>query len=65
MPIALTVGLGAFGFHDVWVTRAPSGNPSLVFAGAAAELAAASGVSRWHLSLTHSDLIAIAYVIAE
>jgi holo-[acyl-carrier protein] synthase len=33
--------------------------------GAAAELAAAAGVRRWHLSITHSDLIAIAYVIAE
>jgi phosphopantetheinyl transferase (holo-ACP synthase) len=24
-----------------------------------------AGVRHWHLSLTHSDLIAIAYVIAE
>jgi holo-[acyl-carrier protein] synthase len=62
---ALGVGLGAFGFHDVWVTRAPSGAPSLVFAGAAAALAAERKVQKWHLSLTHSDLIAIAYVIAE
>jgi len=62
---ALGVGLGAFGFHDVWVTRATSGVPSLCFAGAAAELAAAAGVTRWHLSLTHSELIAIAYVVAE
>ena len=62
---ALGVGLGAFGFHEVWVTRAPSGAPSLVVAGRAAELAAAEGVRRWHLSLAHSDLLAIAYVIAE
>ena len=62
---ALGVGLGAFGFHDVWVERAGSGVPSLAFAGAAAELAEARGVRRWHLSLTHSDLIAIAYVVAE
>ena len=64
---ALGVGLGAFGFHDVWVTRADSGVPSLVFApgGAAEALADSRGVHRWHLSLTHSDLIAIAYVIAE
>ena len=62
---AMGLGLGAFGFHDVWVTRAASGVPSLCFAGAAAELAAAAGVTRWHLSLTHSELIAIAYVVAE
>ena len=62
---SLGLGLGAFGFHDVWVERADSGAPSLVVSGPAAELAAAAGVARWHLSLTHSELVAAAYVIAE
>ena len=62
---SLGLGLGAFGFHDVWVERADSGVPWLAFAGRAAELAAAAGVTRWHLSLTHSDLVAVAYVIAD
>ena len=62
---ALGVGLGAFGFHDVWVERAESGAPSLVVSGKAADLAAAAGVTTWHLSLTHSDHVAAAYVIAE
>jgi holo-[acyl-carrier protein] synthase len=62
---ALGLGLGAFAFHDVWVERAPSGRPSLAFAGRAAELSARAGVVRWHLSLTHSDLMAAAYVVAE
>lgn len=62
---SLGLGLGAFGFHDVWVERAPSGAPSLVFAGQASELAERAGVSAWHLSLTHSDIVAVAYVIAE
>ncbi len=62
---SLGVGLGAFGFHDVWVERAVSGAPSLAFSGRAAELAASAGVLRWHLSLTHSDLVAVAYVVAE
>jgi holo-[acyl-carrier protein] synthase len=62
---SLGVGLGAFGFHDVWVERAESGAPYLAFAGAAADLAASAGVVRWHLSLTHSDLVAVAYVVAE
>jgi holo-[acyl-carrier protein] synthase len=62
---ALGVGIGAFGFHDVWVERAPSGAPSLAFAGRARELSEQAGVTRWHVSLTHSDLVAVAYVVAE
>jgi holo-[acyl-carrier protein] synthase len=62
---ALGVGLGAFGFHDVWVDRSDSGQPWLEFAGRAAELSAEAGVVRWHLSLTHTDLTAAAYVIAD
>lgn len=62
---SLGVGLGAFGFHDVSVALAASGAPALLVAGAAAALADVAGVTRWHISLTHSDLIAIAYVIAE
>lgn len=62
---ALGVGLGAFGFHDVWVTRAPSGEPSLAITGPALALAEAAGIDRWHLSITHTDLVAIAYVVAS
>ena len=62
---ALGVGLGAFSFHDVWVERAESGRPSLSLAGRAAELATLAGVAVWHLSLTHSDVMAAAYVIAD
>ncbi len=62
---SMGVGLGAFGFHDVWVSREPSGVPTLRVVGTAAELASRHGVTRWHLSLTHSDVIAIAYVVAE
>jgi holo-[acyl-carrier protein] synthase len=32
---------------------------------AAVELAAAAGVERWHLSLTHTDTVATAFVVAE
>ena len=62
---SLGVGLGAFGFHDVWVRRADTGVPSLEVHGPALALADAAGVSRWHLSLTHTDLVAVAYVLAE
>jgi holo-[acyl-carrier protein] synthase len=62
---ALGVGLGAFGFHDVWVDRAASGEPSLVIGGPAEALARDRGIVRWHLSITHTDLVAIAYVVAS
>ena len=62
---ALGVGLGAFGFHDVWVRRDHSGAPALVVTGPAAVLAERAGVTAWHLSLTHTDLVAAAYVIAD
>jgi len=28
-------------------------------------LAGERGVTRWHLSVSHSDLVAVAYVVAE
>src|SRR3954469_19050456 len=62
---SLGVGLGAFGFHDVWVRRAESGVPSLQVHGRALALPDEAGVTRWHLSLAHTDLIAVAYVVAE
>jgi holo-[acyl-carrier protein] synthase len=62
---ALGVGLGAFKFHDVEVTKARTGEPSLVLVGRAAELAERRGITAWKVSITHSDLIALAVVIAQ
>jgi holo-[acyl-carrier protein] synthase len=61
---AMGVGLGAFEFHDVWVQRADSGRPTLVVTGRAEQIANELGVTDWHLSITHTDTTAIAYVIA-
>jgi holo-[acyl-carrier protein] synthase len=61
---AMGLGLGAFGFHEAWVDRADSGEPSLVVSGRAAEHAAARGITTWRLSITHTSLVAIAYVVA-
>lgn len=61
---ALGVGLGAFKFHDVEVTKARSGEPSLKLSGAAVDLAARRGINGWMVSITHSDLIALAVVAA-
>ena len=61
---AMGLGLGAFEFHDVSVRRAESGQPILTVAGRAAALADSRGIGEWHLSLTHTDSMAIAYVVA-
>lgn len=61
---SLGVGLGAFGFHDVWVRRNSSGQPTLMVEGVALDLARSLGVVQWNVSLTHTSTIAIAYVVA-
>ncbi|HEU0013253.1 MAG TPA: holo-ACP synthase [Longimicrobium sp.] len=63
---ALGTGWGTGGrWTEVEVVSAPSGAPSLRLSGRAAETAAARGVARIHLSLTHSDDTAAAVVVLE
>ncbi len=53
------------GWTEVAVHRAESGKPELVVTGRAAALAAERGITRWHVSLTHTKDHAVASVIAE
>ena len=67
---ALGSGIGAFALTDVEVCRtAGTGStrnkPYLELHGAAAALAGAGGARTFHLSLTHTDDVAIAFVVAE
>jgi holo-[acyl-carrier protein] synthase len=62
---ALGAGLGACKFVEIEVGRAESGAPDVVLHGAAVALAADAGVRRFHLSLTHTEARATAFVIAE
>jgi holo-[acyl-carrier protein] synthase len=67
---ALGTGIGGFALTDVEVCRtggtdATRNAPYVVLTGKAAELAGAHGASRFHLSLTHTDDVAIAFVVAE
>jgi len=67
---ALGTGIGAFALTDVEVCRTPGTGatrnaPFLVLHGTAAELAGAHGAGHFHLSLTHTDGVAIAFVVAE
>lgn len=63
---ALGTGYGRGGrWVDVEVQRDPLGKPGLRLHGRAARLADEAGVERVHLSLSHTDQHAIAYVILE
>jgi holo-[acyl-carrier protein] synthase len=53
------------GWTDVAVHRAESGKPELVVTGRAADVAVERGITRWHVSLTHTKDHAVASVIAE
>lgn len=62
---SLGLGLGGMPMRSIEVCRDDeTGRPSLMLHGAAAEVAEAHGVTTWHLSLTHTDLMAQATVIA-
>ena len=67
---SLGVGIGAFAFRDVEVQRtrgtdATRNAPYFVLRGQAAEVAVARGADHFHLSMSHTDELAIAFVIAE
>jgi holo-[acyl-carrier protein] synthase len=63
---ALGTGWGRGGaWTEVEVVSAPSGAPSLRLYGEAAARAAERGVARVHLSITHTDDLACAYVVLE
>lgn len=61
---AMGVGLGAIDFHDVSVAKLESGAPRLIVEGRARNLADSLGISDWHVSITHTDGVAVAVVLA-
>lgn len=56
---------GGVSWQDFEVGREPGGRPTMVFHGKAAEVAQALGVRRTHLSVSHTEGHAVAYVILE
>lgn len=50
---------------EVEVVSAPSGAPEVRLSGAAERLARERGVTRIHLTLTHTDTLASAYLLLE
>ncbi|MCG2785840.1 MAG: holo-ACP synthase [Anaerolineae bacterium] len=60
---ALGSGLDGFGFLDIEVTRAKNGAPGLELYGVAAQKAREQGLTRWSISLSHSQSHATAIAI--
>ena len=61
----LGVGLGATSWHSIEIHRDDSGAPSVRLHGTAAELAASRGVGALHVSMSHTDTMAAAFVVAS
>ena len=61
---ALGVGIGGVAMRDIAVVRVDSGEPSLRLHASASALAAEHGISRWLLTLTHTDALAQAIAVA-
>jgi hydroxyethylthiazole kinase-like uncharacterized protein yjeF len=61
---ALGTGLSGASWHDVEVQRSAAGRPTVAVGGVVAERARAAGVVGFELSLTHTDLVAEATVVA-
>ncbi len=63
---ALGTGLRmGISWREVEVTRMPGGRPTISFHGVAAQFYSRLGAKRAHLSLSHTEEHAIAYVILE
>ena len=62
---ALGLGLGGMAMYDIEGVRAESGAPSLLLHGEAAETAAAAGVTGWLVTISHTDTVAQAVVVAR
>lgn len=62
---ALGIGIAdGIRWTEFAIENAPNGAPTLTVTGRAAELARKAGVRRWLVSLTHTDALASAIVIA-
>ena len=56
---------GGVRWQDFEVGREPSGRPTMLFHGKAAQVAERLGVRRSHLSVSHTEEHAVAYVVLE
>jgi holo-[acyl-carrier protein] synthase len=52
-------------FRGIEILNEPSGKPYVVLHGTTAEKAKSLGVTAWHISITHTEDLAIASAVAE
>jgi holo-[acyl-carrier protein] synthase len=62
---ALSTGLGGVDFADIEVLATSDGAPRLAISGRAAVRAGILGVTSWHVSLSHTETLATAVVVAD
>jgi holo-[acyl-carrier protein] synthase len=62
---AMSTGLGGVDFADIEVLARSDGAPRLAISGRAAARASALGVTGWHVSLSHTETLATAVVVAD
>tara|TARA_B100000686_G_C16646389_1_gene893037 strand:+ start:412 stop:777 length:366 start_codon:yes stop_codon:yes gene_type:complete len=61
---ALGLRLGSVPMYDIEILKQPSGQPDLLLHGAAAAAGDDAGVTKWLVTISHTDLVAQATVIA-
>jgi holo-[acyl-carrier protein] synthase len=52
-------------FKGIEILNEPSGRPYVVLSGTTAEKAWALGITHWHITITHTEDLAIASAVAE
>lgn len=62
---AFGTGLGKIGLLDIEVINKPSGQPQIILHGEAERFAKEHGIGSVHISLSHSEVYAIATAIIE
>jgi holo-[acyl-carrier protein] synthase len=63
--VAKVLGAPGLPWVEAEVVSAANGRPTLVVHGSVAEAAAAQGITRWHVSLSHDGGMATAFVVGE
>jgi holo-[acyl-carrier protein] synthase len=61
---ALGCGIGPVGWRDIEIRLDEARRPKIFLAGPAQELASRLGLDCWQVSLSHSQTLAVAFVIA-
>jgi len=61
---ALGTGIGKVSWQEIEIGRSPDGEPQLQLYGNALQLAESLNLTRWSISITHTDALAAAVVVA-